>query len=134
MVALVGRNGSNTFYERTFTGYSCTIGIFMIGNFLTLGMVVWQTFTVSRSPYLVIFWILIGYQALSYLTAIMARGIIIGAPLELYHWPRWVFMVLIMMCPPVMKDDQGRKLVDKKVIRAMAEARAKELRVQLGVE
>ena len=64
----------------------------------------------------------------------MARGIIIGAPLELYHWPRWVFMVLIMMCPPVMKDDQGRKLVDKKVIRAMAEARAKELREQLGVE
>ena len=43
-------------------------------------------------------------------------------------------MVLIMMCPPVMKDDQGRKLVDKKVIRAMAEARAKELRAQLGVE
>ena len=133
-VALVGRSGSNTFYERTFTGLACTTAIFMIGNFLTLGMVVWQTFTVSRSPYLVIFWILIGYQALSYLTAIMARGIIIGAPLELYHWPRWVFMVLIMMCPPVMKDDQGRKLVDKKVIRAMAEARAKELRVQLGVE
>ena len=69
-VALVGRSGSNTFYERTFTGLACTAAIFMIGNFLTLGMVVWQTFTVSRSPYLVIFWILIGYQALSYLTAI----------------------------------------------------------------
>ena len=99
----------------------------------TILQVLWYCFTVSGSPWPLIACLVIPWRLLDMLDATYFRCQSIGAPLEVYHLPRWTKTMLKAMVGPLLKNADGQNVMDDEVLRPAAEARAAELRRRLGI-
>ena len=133
LVASTGLQPGNTFYEALFPVLCAIFGTFFCTMWFTILQVLWYCFTVSGSPWPLIACLVIPWRLLDMLDATYFRCQSIGAPLEVYHLPRWTKTMLKAMVGPLLKNADGQNVMDDEVLRPAAEARAAELRRRLGI-